>query len=201
MTLEVVIATKNEDKVPEIEAVLAAHLPGLVVVRGLEWADVEETGSTLEDNAVLKAEAVVAATGRAAIADDTGLEVDALGGAPGVTTARFAGPDATYADNRTAMLVALDGVAERSARFRTAAVFLDPGGGLVAVSGELTGRIALEERGSEGFGYDSIFELEDGRTLAEVGEAEKNRISHRAKALEALAAELRAMGVHRAELP
>jgi XTP/dITP diphosphohydrolase len=200
VTLEVVIATKNEDKIPEIEAVLAAQLPDLVVVRGLDWADVEETGTTLEDNALLKAEAVVEATGRAAIADDTGLEVDALGGAPGVTTARFAGPDATYAENRAAMLAALADVEDRRARFRTAAAFLEPGGRRIIVSGELPGRISLDERGAGGFGYDSIFELDDGRTLAEVGEGEKNRISHRARALEALATELRAAG-YGAELP
>lgn len=189
MTLPVVIATKNPDKVPEIEAVLAAKVPDLRVVRGADWPDVDETGATLEENAVLKARAAAAATGYAAIGDDTGLEVDALDGAPGVRTARFAGPNATYADNRTALLVAMRGHEHRTARFRTAAAFIAPGIEIV-VSGELEGRIARAERGELGFGYDPIFELEDGRTLAELPDGAKNEISHRARALAALAAAL-----------
>ena len=183
---EVVVATKNPDKIPEIEAMLGAVLSDLVIVRGLDWPEVEETGSTLEENALLKARAVAKATGYCAIGDDTGLEVDALDGAPGVHTARFAGPAASYAENRAALLSALAGVDDRSARFRTAAAFVTPDGAEVVVTGELAGRIARQERGDGGFGYDSLFEV-DGETLAEMGVEAKNRISHRAQALAALA--------------
>lgn len=186
---EVVVATKNPDKIPEIEAMLGAVLPDLVIVRGLDWPEVEETGSTLEENALLKARTAAKATGYPAIGDDTGLEVDALDGAPGVHTARFAGPAASYAENRAALLRALAGVDDRSARFRTAAAFVTPGGDEIVVTGELAGRIAREERGDGGFGYDSLFEV-DGETLAEMGVGAKNLISHRARALTALAAAL-----------
>ncbi len=181
----VVVATKNPDKLVEVRAVLAAAVPSLELVEGLEWPDVEETGDTLEANALLKADAVLAATGVAAIADDTGLEVDALDGAPGVHTARFAGPDATYADNRQALIRALSGLDDRGARFRTVIALVTPDGGRHTVEGVLEGVITRSERGSEGFGYDPIFEV-DGRTLAEIGLEEKNLISHRARALRAL---------------
>lgn len=183
---EVVVATKNADKIPEIEAVLGALLPDLLVVRGLEWPDVDETGATLEENAILKARAAARATGYPAIGDDTGLEVDSLDGAPGIHTARFAGPSASYAENRAALLGALAGIDDRSARFRTAAAFVIEGGMEIVVSGELAGVITRRERGGGGFGYDSIFEV-GGLTLAEMGEEAKNRISHRARALAALA--------------
>ncbi len=182
-----VAATKNPDKAREVRAVLAVVAPGVELVEGLEWPDVEESGDTLEENALLKARAVAAATGLPALADDTGLEVAALGGAPGVHTARYAGPGAGYAANRRALLAALEGVADRRARFRTVVALVVPGGGEVLAEGVLEGRITSEERGSGGFGYDPVFEVE-GRTLAELGEDHKNRISHRARALAALAA-------------
>ena len=182
----VVVASKNADKIAEIEAVLAALDPPITVLDGHTWADVEETEDSLEGNAVLKAAAVVEATGHAAVADDTGLEVAALDGAPGVTTARYAGPDATYDDNVDKMLRELDGVEDRSARFRTAVALVTPEGDRIVVEGHLDGTIATERRGSGGFGYDPIFEV-DGRTLAEIGVTEKNRMSHRARALRALA--------------
>ena len=188
---EVVVATKNLDKIPEIESALASVLPGLIIMRGLSWPDVEETGSTLEDNAVLKARAAMLATGYAAIGDDTGLEVDALDGAPGVRTARFAGPEATYAENRTALLLALRGVSDRTARFRTAAALVTPNGHHIVVAGALDGEITAQERGAGGFGYDSIFAIADGRTLAEIGPEAKGTISHRARALAALAVAIR----------
>ena len=127
------------------------------------------------------------ATEHAAIADDTGLEVDALDGRPGVHTARFAGAGATYAENRLALLEALNGCDDRSARFRTVMALVGPGIGEKTVEGVLEGRITTAERGEGGFGYYSIFEV-DGRTLAEIPEGEKNRISHRAVALHSLAA-------------
>jgi len=180
-----VAATKNPDKLREVRAVLAEVAPGVELVDGLDWPEVEETGATLQENALLKARAVAAATGLPAVADDTGLEVAALGGDPGVHTARFAGLGATYAANRRALLDALAGVADRRARFRTVVALVSPDGAEALVEGVLEGRISTGERGSGGFGYDPIFEVE-GRTLAEMGEKEKNRISHRARALAAL---------------
>ena len=184
-----VAATKNADKAREVRGVLAVVAPGVELVEGLDWPDVEESGGTLEENALLKARAVAAATGLPALADDTGLEVAALGGAPGVHTARYAGPGAGYAANRRALLTALEGVADRRARFRTVVALVIPGAGEVLAQGVLEGQITREERGSGGFGYDPVFEVE-GRTLAELGEDHKNRISHRARALAALAAAL-----------
>jgi XTP/dITP diphosphohydrolase len=181
-----VAATKNPDKLREVRAVLAEVAPGVELVDGLDWPEVEETGATLQENALLKARAVAAATGLPAVADDTGLEVAALGGDPGVHTARFAGLGATYAANRRALLDALAGVADRRARFRTVVALVSPDGAEALVEGVLEGRISTGERGSGGFGYDPIFEVE-GRTLAEIEEKEKNRISHRARALAALA--------------
>lgn len=182
----VVIATKNPDKLREMSAVLTAALPHVEVVTDAEWPEVEEAGATLAENALLKARAVAEATGYAAVADDTGLEVDALGGAPGVHTARFAGPGADYAANRAALLAALAGEDDRTARFRTVIALVDRDGTTLTVQGLLEGRIAGAERGSGGFGYDPLFEV-DGRTLAEIPEDEKNRISHRALAVQALA--------------
>jgi XTP/dITP diphosphohydrolase len=185
----VVLATKNPDKRAELAEVLAA-IEGIgPVVEGLRWPDVAETEPTLEGNALLKARAVVAATGVAAIADDTGLEVEALGGAPGVRTARYAGPEATYADNVAALLAALDGVEDRRARFRTAVAVATPTGEELVVEGVLEGIIAEVPRGVGGFGYDPVFDV-DGRTLAELAPEEKHAISHRGRALRALAAAL-----------
>jgi XTP/dITP diphosphohydrolase len=182
-----VAATKNPDKVREVQAVLARVAPEVELVEGLDWPDVDESGDTLEHNALLKARAVAEATGWPALADDTGLEVAALGGAPGVHTARYAGPGAGYAANRRALLTALDGIADRRARFRTVVALVLPGGDETVAEGILEGRITTEERGSGGFGYDPVFEVA-GRTLAEMGEDEKNLISHRARALATIAA-------------
>ena len=182
----VVVASKNVDKIAEIEAVLATLDPPLRVIPGHTWDDVDETEPTLEGNALLKARAVVDATGEAAVADDTGLEVSALGGAPGVHTARYAGPDATYDDNVSKMLEEMGGVDDRSARFRTAVALVWPNGDELIVEGFLDGSITRERRGSGGFGYDPIFEV-GGMTLAEMPSDEKNRISHRARGLLALA--------------
>jgi len=186
----VVVASKNPDKIAEVEAVLASLDPPIIVIPGHVWQDVDETEATLAGNALLKARAVVAATGHAAIADDTGLEVDALGGAPGVTTARYAGEGATYEENVDKMLRELGDVEDRSARFRTAVALVTPSGDELVVEGVLEGMITRERRGGGGFGYDPIFEV-DGRTLAEIPAGEKNQISHRARALHALADVLR----------
>lgn len=186
----IVVASQNPDKVAEIEAVLAALPHPIEVVRGLQWPDVEETEDTLAGNALLKAVAVRRATGIAALADDTGLEVDALGGAPGVHTARYAGPHATYEQNVAKLLQELEGVEDRRASFRTAVALVDDEGAELVVEGALEGRITAVRRGDQGFGYDPVFEVA-GRTLAEMGPEEKNRISHRARAVRALAAALR----------
>ena len=185
----VVVASKNPDKIQEVEAVLERMDHPWEIVRGLDWPDVDETEATLEGNALLKAVAVSEATGLAALADDTGLEVDALDGRPGVFSARFAGPDATYEQNVDRLLADLDGVALRSARFRTAIAFVVPGSTPLIVEGILEGAIANERRGERGFGYDPVFAVGD-RTYAEMSDDEKNGISHRARALRALAAAL-----------
>jgi XTP/dITP diphosphohydrolase len=185
----VVVASKNPDKIAELEAVLSLLDPPIEIITGHNWDDISEDGTTLAANALLKAHAVVAATGHAAIADDTGLEVAALDGAPGVHTARYAGENATYEENVTRLLVDLTGVGDRSARFRTAVALVLPTGGELVVEGVLEGEITLARRGDGGFGYDSVFDV-SGRTLAEIPAAEKNKISHRALALQALIAAL-----------
>ena len=185
-----VVASKNADKITEMEKLLVDAGVIREVVRGLDWPDVVEDCPDLEGNARLKARQVAETTGLAAIADDTGLEVGALEGAPGVHTARFSGPDATYESNVAALLAALEGVGERSARFRTVVVAVLPNGREVVAEGELLGEITTRPRGSGGFGYDPVFAVR-GRTLAEMGVEEKNRISHRAEAIRALADALR----------
>jgi XTP/dITP diphosphohydrolase len=189
MTLRFVLATKNPHKVAEMTTILGRLLPKAEIVVGPDWSDVDETGTTLEDNARLKARAVSAATGLPALADDTGLEVDALDGAPGVHAARFAGADADHAANRELLLRRLEGVSDRRARFRTVVILARPDGAETVAEGVLEGTITLTERGHGGFGYDPVFAV-DGRTLAEMPHDEKNALSHRFAALEALAAAL-----------
>ncbi len=190
--IELVCASANPDKVVEI----AALLEGVAVLlpRPPEVPDVVEDADTLEGNARLKAAAICAASGRPAVADDTGLEVDALGGAPGVYAARYAGEGVTYADNRKKLLAELAGVPERdrTARFRTVAMVVHPNGSETVVEGVCEGLITLTERGARGFGYDAVFAPRDGegRTFAEMSDAEKNAISHRGRAFVALAAAL-----------
>jgi len=194
--LRIVLATANPDKTREIHHVLAT-LPLAIelVPRPADVPDVEETGATLADNARLKARALCTAVGLPALADDTGLEVDALGGAPGVRAGRFAGDDATYADNVERLLRELEDVApeRRTARFATVAVVCFPDGHELLGRGEVEGVIASVPRGAGGFGYDPVFEpLEGGgRTFAEMTTAEKHTLSHRGRALRALAALLR----------
>lgn len=184
--MRLVIASANADKVAEIAAVLRGVE---LLPRPASVAEVDETGETLEDNARLKAAAILAATGEAAVADDTGLEVRALGGEPGVYSARYAGPGATYADNVDALLRALEGVDDRSARFRTVAIVCFPGGRELMAEGIVDGHIAPEARGTGGFGYDPVFVPDggEGRTFAEMSPAEKNLVSHRGRAFRALA--------------
>ncbi|HLF60398.1 MAG TPA: RdgB/HAM1 family non-canonical purine NTP pyrophosphatase [Acidimicrobiia bacterium] len=186
MIPRLVVASKNPDKISEIEDVLDPLGVTGEIVRGLDWPDVDETGGTLEDNALIKARAVVAAVGLPALADDTGLEVAWLGGDPGVSTARFAGPGASYADNVALLLSKMEGAADRRARFRTVVALVMPDGIEVVAEGSVDGLITLAPRGDSGFGYDPVFEVR-GRTLAEMSLDEKNQLSHRARALRALA--------------
>ncbi|HET6360743.1 MAG TPA: RdgB/HAM1 family non-canonical purine NTP pyrophosphatase [Gemmatimonadota bacterium] len=185
-----VLASANPYKVEEIEPLLAATDVELVPITSLveDW-DVEETGETLEENARLKALAAVEATGMAAVADDTGLFVDALGGLPGVRSSRYAGPGCTYADNVRKLLDAMAGIepASRGARFRSAVVLACPDGSRQTFEGSLAGSIGEEPRGAGGFGYDPVFVLPDGATLAELALSEKNRVSHRGAAFAAFA--------------
>jgi XTP/dITP diphosphohydrolase len=188
-----VVATANPDKAAEI----AAILDGVVSLtpRPPDVADVDETGSTLEDNARLKAQALVDATGQPALADDTGLEVAGLGGAPGVYSARFAGEGATYADNVVKLLAALEGQEgpARRARFRTVALARWPDGRELVAEGVVDGTIALAAAGAGGFGYDPVFVPDegDGRTFAQLAEESptaKHEFSHRGRAFRALSA-------------
>jgi XTP/dITP diphosphohydrolase len=187
--VRLVLATANPDKVAEIAAILGDAVD--LQPRPADLGDVVEDADTLEGNARLKAVAVCDAAGVGAVADDTGLEVDALEGAPGVYTARFAGEDATYADNVAKMLAELDGVpeAERGARFRTVALARFPDGSELVAEGVVDGTIATEARGEGGFGYDPLFipAEGDGRTFAEMTADEKHAVSHRGRAFRALA--------------
>jgi len=194
--LRLVLATANAHKAAEIAEVLtAAGADVELEPRPAHVPEVGETGATLEENARLKAVALCEATGLPAVADDTGLEVDALGGAPGVRSARFAGEDASYADNVAKLLEVMGGVepARRTARFTAVALARWPDGREVAAIGTVEGVITLEPRGAEGFGYDPVFEpVEgDGRTFAEMGRDEKHAISHRGRAFRTLADGLR----------
>jgi XTP/dITP diphosphohydrolase len=188
---KLVCASANPDKVAEIALVLDGLVDLLPRPEGL--ADVIEDAPDLEGNARLKAVAVCASAGAAAVSDDTGLEVDALDGAPGVHSARFAGDDATYDDNVQKLLDELDGVGahtpeQRTARFRTAVMVVWPDGSELCVEGVVEGFIAAERQGSGGFGYDPVFVPagRDGRSFAEMGD-EKHEISHRGRAFRALA--------------
>jgi XTP/dITP diphosphohydrolase len=188
--MRVVLATANPHKAREMIEILARTLDLELLERPVDLDDVEETGATLEENAELKATYVSSATGLAALADDTGLFVDALGGDPGVYSARYAGEHASYADNVVKLLGALEGVAPpRRARFETAAVLVEPNGHMVVTTGAVHGEIATAPRGANGFGYDPIFVPDggSGRTLAELTDDEKHAISHRGRAFRAMA--------------
>lgn len=191
-TTRFVLATANPDKAAEIARILAdAAAPVELVPRPADVPEVDETGATLEANARLKAVALATATGLPAIADDTGLEVDALGGAPGVHSARFAGPDATYADNCAHLLerLAATPTARRTARFATVALACWPDGREVAAIGVVEGMIAEAPAGVDGFGYDPVFVPTegDGRSFAQMRPEEKHAISHRGRAFRTLA--------------
>ena len=180
---KLVIASANPDKVAEITIVLEGL--AVLIPRPEGMPDVIEDGDDLEDNARLKAVAVCEFAGKPSVADDTGLEIDALDGAPGVHSARFAGDGATYQQNVEKVLTDLDGVqmGRRTARFKTVAIVRYPDGRELIANGTVEGHIAQNPSGEEGFGYDPIFvPVEgDGSTFAQMGE-EKHRFSHRGRA-------------------
>jgi XTP/dITP diphosphohydrolase len=186
MIRELVLATRNQHKVGELVALLGDL--GVTIRTLDEFPDapnVVEDGDTCEANAVKKARAIAEFTGLPAVADDTGLEVDALGGRPGVYAARYAGEDATYEDNCRKLLQDLMGVPreQRTARFLTIAAIALPSDGIRVARGTLDGVIAEEASGTLGFGYDPVFLIPElGKTLAQLSADQKNRISHRAKA-------------------
>ena len=192
----VVLATRNAGKVREILEICADWPVEWVTYETASWPEVEETGETYLDNALLKARSVAAATGLPAIADDSGIEVDALGGGPGPRSARFAGEDATDEENLRLLIERVREAtpAERTARYRCVAACAWPGGDEVSVEETCEGWLIEDPRGTGGFGYDPIF-VPDGyqSTMAELEPAQKNQISHRGKAFRALKARLAAM--------
>ncbi|KMY54944.1 nucleoside-triphosphate diphosphatase [Bacillus sp. FJAT-27231] len=189
---KVIIATKNEGKAKEFSSLFADY--GIEVQTLLDYPslpDVEETGHTFEENAVLKAEAIADETGQLVIADDSGLSIDALDGRPGVYSARYAGAKKDDEANIQKVLAELKGVPEekRTARFHCVLAIARPGEKTVTVSGACEGKITSEKQGANGFGYDPIFWVEDfQKTMAELQPEEKNSISHRGWAMKKLGA-------------
>lgn len=184
--MKLILASNNAHKAREFREILAPL--GFELVTQSEAGcdlEVDETGTTFEENAYLKAEAAMRATGYPAVSDDSGLEVDALGGEPGVRSARYTGRhEDSDADRRAFLMHRLQGVEHREARFVSAICCVFPDGGIVRARGECPGRIACTERGENGFGYDAMF-IPEGfeRTMAELSADEKNAISHRGRAL------------------
>jgi XTP/dITP diphosphohydrolase len=187
---EIVVATKNPGKLREIKESLKGMEVQILSLTDLpHLPPVEEDGSTFLENALKKARTVARHTGRLTIADDSGLEVDYLKGDPGVHSARFAGEDASDADNNRKLLQCLEGIpsSQRGATFRCVIAVVDPQGKETWVEGKCRGTIGEQTKGTQGFGYDPLFIIpESGKILAELPLEEKNRISHRGKALAAL---------------
>ncbi|MGA1362225.1 MAG: RdgB/HAM1 family non-canonical purine NTP pyrophosphatase [Ilumatobacteraceae bacterium] len=181
--MRIVCASANPRKVEELARLMPRRVELLPRPDGL--GDVEESAPTLVGNAIIKAVEVANHAEAWAVADDTGLEVDALGGEPGVRSARYAGEPADDAANRAKLLAAMEGVTDRRARFRTVVALVSRQGDIHYVTGECEGTIVTAERGSNGFGYDSVFVPADGdgRTFAEMSAAEKDAVSHRARAM------------------
>lgn len=184
--MELVIASSNSHKVKEIKEILGSKFEKIYSISdlGIE-SNPEETESSFLGNALIKANAVLPfACGRAVLADDSGLEVDALNGAPGVRSARYAGEHATSDENNQLLLKALDGENNRTAAFKTVMVLLFPNGKIISGEGEVRGRIIDSYRGTSGFGYDPLFySPELGKTFGEATSIEKNSVSHRFRAL------------------
>lgn len=188
MNMELVIASNNQHKAKEIRAILSGKFDRIYTLADLSIAvDPDESAPDFLGNAMIKARAVAAFTDKAVIADDSGLEVMALGGAPGVKSARYAGEPASDDRNNEKLLAELNGAVNREARFVTTIVLLLPNGKSVIGQGEVKGEILREKRGTNGFGYDPLFYcVELGKTFGEATDAEKNSVSHRARALKNL---------------
>lgn len=187
--MELLLGTKNEGKIREIRVLFAKFLPKveLLTHKDRPFSDVAEQDSSFEENARLKARRICGETGKPVLAEDSGLEVTALGGRPGVRSSRFAGEGASDEERIARLLQLLQGIEERRARFRAVAVLHFPDGEELVTEGELEGEIAQEPRGEAGFGFDPVFIPEGfSKTLAELGPEIKNRISHRRRALEML---------------
>ena len=190
--MKAVFASRNPHKAEQVR-VLLAHVDLVALESVAPDLELTEPFDTFEENALAKARAVVAATGLPAIADDSGLEVDALGGRPGVLSARYAGPDATDEDNNRKLLAELQDVpeAERTCRYRCVAVYVAPDGTELVASGSCEGRVIFEGRGDLGFGYDPLVIPEDEtRTMGQIPLEEKLQLSHRGRAFRALASKL-----------
>ena len=197
---QAIIATENEHKLEEIGSILRGFNLEVLSIKdvGLEGLEVTEDGSTFEENALIKARAVMKKTGKLTIADDSGLEVDILNNQPGIYSARFAGENATDDENNKKLLKLLEGVPlhNRTARFVCCIAAVFPNGDTTTLRGECPGIIGFEPKGEGGFGYDSLFIAEQyGKTFAEIGEKEKNKISHRAVALGKLREKLKLLTV------
>lgn len=192
---KIILSTGNIDKIEEIKDILK-DLPFSIHSKkevGLGDLEVEEDGNTLEENAIKKAMAISERVDGIVIADDTGLFVDKLNGAPGIYSSRYAGEDVSYEDNNKKLLQELEGapLEERTAKFKTVIAIVTEDKKIKTVYGECRGKIGFEIKGSEGFGYDPLFIVDGyGKTFAQLGEEVKNKISHRAKALEKLKKEL-----------
>ncbi len=188
--MNILIATGNAHKLKELLAILPRRTQTGEILEYVSLADFPdlilppETGTTLQENAQIKALSAARLTGRMALSDDTGLQVDFLGGRPGVHTARYGGEPVSTIANNQKLLRELAGVPteKRSAQFCTVACIATPDGKCTYFTGILKGKIALDYCGTHGFGYDPLFVIADGRTLAELSEAEKNTVSHRAQA-------------------
>lgn len=178
------VASNNPDKIKELKAILAgAFEPVSLKEKGI-FSDPEETGETFAENSEIKARFAMEKSGLPTIADDSGLAVFALDGRPGVYSARFSGPDATAETNNALLLKELEGVSDRRAKFISVVTLLFPDGRKIQAEGEIEGEILLAPRGKNGFGYDPLFYVpEMKKTFAELSAKEKNKISHRAKAL------------------
>lgn len=202
--MKIVAATGNKHKIEEIESITKKF--GMNVITkaeaGVGDLEVEETGTTFKENSLIKAEAIMKATGMPAIADDSGLEADALNGAPGVYSARFSGEGATDESNNAKLLKLMENIPddERSARFVSVVTLCFPDGTVVAARGECPGTLRRSPRGDGGFGYDPLFvPVGYDKTYAEISAEEKNIISHRAKALGILRMKLKETGFEESE--
>lgn len=189
MKNELLFATHNRNKAAEIARMTGDRYTLLTLDDAGITVDIPETADNLQGNALIKARFLHQLSGKACFADDTGLEVDALNGAPGVTTARYAGPECDPQRNMDKLLKALDGQTDRTARFRTVIAFIDVDGSETLFEGVCEGTIATERHGERGFGYDPIFAPLGfgGQTFAQMSMDDKNKISHRGKAVRALA--------------